>query len=54
MAELEAQKDKSFVSTTHVLIGMILEGDNGTSLMLRNAGFTAEGLRNNESPNRIS
>ena len=52
LAEIEAGKDKSYIGTNHVLIGMMLEGGNGSYLMLQGAGFTIEGLRKGESPNR--
>lgn len=50
LAAIEADKDKCFVGTNHILIGMVLEGHNGAGLMLKNAGFTAEGLRNGVAP----
>lgn len=45
MAAIEAEKDKSFVGANHLLIGMLLEGQNSVATMLKDAGFTAEGLR---------
>lgn len=45
LAEIEAEKDKSFVGVIHILIGMMLEGDNYASLNLRASGFTVECLR---------
>ncbi len=51
MAEIEAQKDKSYIGAHHVLIGMLLEGRNEAYLRLQDAGFTVEALRKGESPN---
>lgn len=51
LAEIEAGKDKSFVGVNHVLVGMMLEGDNYASLNLGAAGFTVEGLRKLQAPN---
>lgn len=45
MSEIEAGKDKSFVGVNHVLISVMLEGQNSGALMLKEAGFTVEGLR---------
>jgi ATP-dependent Clp protease ATP-binding subunit ClpA len=50
MAAIEARKDHSYIGAEHVLIGMILEGKNGVSLMLKDAGFTAEQIRECRMP----
>lgn len=51
LAEIEAGKDKSYVGVNHVLIGMILEGDNYASMNLCATGFTVEELRKLQVPN---
>lgn len=54
LAEIEAKKDKGFLGTQHILIGMMLEGVNFGSLTLSGAGVTLDQLRghchNNEHP----
>lgn len=52
MAAIEAEKDKSFLGANHLLIGMLLEGKNSVSPMLKEAGFTAERLRSGSFTNQ--
>ncbi len=42
IAEIQASKTKSVVGTNHVLLAMMLEGENPASFMLSEAGFTVE------------
>ena len=50
LAEIEASKDKSFTGINHVLTGIMLEGDNCASSILKASGFTVEGVRKLQLP----
>lgn len=45
LAEVEASRQKAHVGTQHVLIGMIMEGENYASNILKDAGITIDSLR---------
>lgn len=52
-AEIEAEKSgNKFVGVNHILVGMMLDGNNFGALALREAGFEVTKLRNHQTPTK--
>lgn len=50
LAKIEAARNDEFIGVNHIMIAMMLDGDNFGSFILTDAGFTVEALRKSEGP----